>query len=286
MEGIAYARAGAVPVDEVGREESPARTAEALRAMRPDVIVTDLAHGAMPAARLEAMHRALRGSPVAAFTAGVSDLPADIVIAPYVGAVAPVQRMAGRYLVGPRFFVLRGPVRDAMVHEREIAEGPPRVAVAIGGADPAGLSRTAVQGALDGGARSVRVVSGPAMIEGRIRALASDRVDIVTDAAMIDALLWADIAITGDGLLKYECAALGLPTIIARSPLTDTPLSAVFTQAGSARRSESSPATARELAGTVSTLAADREERRAMSHAGRRLVDGEGAQRIAAELGL
>jgi spore coat polysaccharide biosynthesis predicted glycosyltransferase SpsG len=285
-EAIAFARLRGADADEVAAGPAAGTILGIARRAHADAIVTDLANSAVTTGELVSLHEALRGSPVAAFTGENVDLPADVVITPYVAARVPDGGAAGRYLLGPRFFVLRAEVRAATGRARAIAARARHVTIAIGGADPADLMPLAVDGALRAGIDAVRVVIGPAMKAERLRGLASERVEVIMDGSMIEALLWADIAITGDGLLKYECAALGLPALVARSPLTDTALSGLFPQAGTAIRTAASPATAEEIGRMVTALADDRARREQMSAAGRRLVDGAGARRIADALGL
>ncbi len=270
----------------------PEATIELAASHSATVLITDLANRSVTVEELARYHVAVRGRiRSAAFTSGVMTVGADIVISPYVGAVAPSGSSLSRYLMGPEYFVVRRPIRDVMMTVRQIESRARRVVVAIGGADPSLLTTVALFAALRAGVSEVRAVLGPAAqdeVRSSVRRVASAdaRVLVTGDDGLIDALLWADIAITGDGLLKYECAAVGLPTVVARSSLTDSSLAERFETAGTAWRTKSSPASQDEITELVARLAADPGERARMSRLGRELIDGSGGRRVLGALGL
>jgi spore coat polysaccharide biosynthesis predicted glycosyltransferase SpsG len=90
---------------------------------------------------------------------------------------------------------------------------------------------------------------------------------------------WADLAITGDGLTKYECALLGTPAITLSRPDSDEAMNERFVAAGTSLHLGCG-LDAAELASAISALRVDAPCRAQMSRRGTTLFDGRGAERI------
>src|SRR5439155_19982228 len=152
--------------------------------------------------------RALAGGPLV-------DLPAALVVSPYVHT--PAVRRRG-FLGGPRYFVFRSPFLAASRHRRVVRRNASRVLVTLGGSDPARLTAK-VLNALAHGARphlEIHVIVGPRFvpalrdeIRSAMGALGRGVTLLPHDTDMAGAMLWADLAITNDGLTKYETAVTG-----------------------------------------------------------------------------
>jgi hypothetical protein len=95
----------------------------------------------------------------------------------------------------------------------------------------------------------------------------------------------ADLVVLGGGTMKFEVAALGRPAILLAASDDQLPVGPPFASTGAAlwlgdgRTIE--PEAGRDA---VARLLADDARRAAMSAAGRRVVDGAGADRLAAEI--
>lgn len=255
------------------------------------VFITDLDQ---PEARgsLAALHRGLGGhGHRLAILGGARDVNVDTVVIPYVGAEAPSDPGATRYLVGPEYFVLRPELAQLRGMRAALRRQSDRIAVSLGGADP-GRRTIAVCEALASAGRplEVRVVIGPAFAEDHLRELRvfadTHGVSLMRGDDLPSALVWCDLFITADGLTKYEAAALGSPTLVIQAPETRTQLSGRFAEAGSARYVPGVPPTRDDIAAAVADLLDDPASRAMMTARALSLIDGAGATRIIEALPL
>jgi spore coat polysaccharide biosynthesis predicted glycosyltransferase SpsG len=221
------------------------------------------------------------------------DLPASVVVAPYVHTTASLD--TGRTLLaGPAYFIFRREFAAAATQARTIAARARRVLVTLGGADPAHLTPTVLAAlhALADAELEVRVVVGPrfpadlrAEIVRAAAALGRACTLLPSDTDLAAAMLWADLAITADGFTRYETAVTGTPSLTLELPGSDPELNVVFASAGTTRTVADAVALgASELAVLVSDLLSDRAARLEMSRRGRELLDGRGVERILAAL--
>lgn len=206
---------------------------------------------------------------------------------------APRDEYAGgaELLLGCRYALLRP---SYVARLAELDREHPAVArtllVTLGGADPADVTSRVVQALVElPPPTRLLVVQGPAFVHTESLAAAVSahpRAElVVAPADLVDCMVAADLAVTAGGSTSYELAALGLPALTVQ--IADN-------QAGICRGMEEAGASeflgvAEELDAArvlerVTSLAADRDRRRAMSVAGRQLVDGQGALRVAARL--
>jgi spore coat polysaccharide biosynthesis predicted glycosyltransferase SpsG len=102
---------------------------------------------------------------------------------------------------------------------------------------------------------------------------------------MANTMMWADLAITGDGLTKYETAVTGTPNITISHPRSDEAIHREFVKAGTTIflgngcLIENS-----ELEGKIRDLLHDYQLRFTLSKNGKALVDGKGLERIIATI--
>lgn len=224
--------------------------------------------------------------------AGLSRYPVDIVV--NQNAYADAARYAGRtdearLLLGPRFAVLRrdfAPWRD---WQRSIPRRGRRVAVTLGGSDPADATSrvlAAFHAARDR-TLDVRVAVGAANPRhGELTAALGRRVELLFDVRDMPALLaWADVGIGAGGTSALEIACMGLPALLFVLADNQVESVAALTAAGIARAlgrpADAGPA---RIAAELCELLDDPEAREAMAHRGRELVDGRGARRVAREM--
>lgn len=272
------------------------RTCAAARRVGAGLVVTDLCHQpvAVHAPVLRQYHRWLsREFFVVLFAGGtVTDFPAQVVVHPYVQRDYPEAGLGGtsRWLLGPLYCVFRREFIAAVGMSRTIAETGRRILVTVGGSDELHVT-TRILRALALIPRddlSVRVAIGPAYSDALRREIAeeSKRLHAETTllshgANMAEAMWWADLAITGDGLTKYETALMGTPSIMLSRFNSERDLNEAFESAGTTLHlGDASQVEPTVLAEAVQGLLANASLRRAMSQRGQALVDPHGLARI------
>jgi spore coat polysaccharide biosynthesis predicted glycosyltransferase SpsG len=213
-------------------------------------------------------------------------IPADLVVNPAPGAGATPADNGARYLLGPRFALLRREFATPV--GREIRGTVRRLLLILGGATPAPLMVTlarAARRALPDA--TVDVVVGPAG-DGPAAVAAglagADGVEIhAAPGSVRPLMIEADLAITGGGVTVFELAAAGTPAIGVELAPNQRPNLLGMAEAGTllvaGRGTEAGLDEA--VSRALEDLAPDAERRRAMSRRGRELVDGRGAARVA-----
>jgi spore coat polysaccharide biosynthesis predicted glycosyltransferase SpsG len=214
-------------------------------------------------------------------------LPSDLVINGSAGAAGLPYRGAldTRYLLGPDFMILR---RDfAREPVRRPAAGVGRVLVLGGGG-------AAIAAVVDQTLQALRatvpdaevgVIVGPFAAPPALPSVRS--VTLHRNPANVRGLmLAADLAVTGGGQTAYELAASATPAVGVRLAenqrvnLRGLAAAGVLVDIGAPEE----PGFPDSLVETLRRLAADPERRADMARRGRRLVDGRGAGRVAAEV--
>ena len=199
-------------------------------------------------------------------------------------------RAAGtRLLLGSDYALIRREIREAGTADHASRrDGPTRVLVTLGGADPANVTRTATEAlrGLTGLDVAARVVVGP-LFQGldEIRALAADSGHLEVHVAPPDfpsLMAWADFAISAAGSTTWELMHLGIPLLLMVLADNQREIAASAARAGVAQvLGWHEDLDADAVGHAVAELAADPARRAAMSAAGRRLIDGHGAGRVA-----
>lgn len=121
-----------------------------------------------------------------------------------------------RLFIGPQFF----PVRRELARQRSRTKGPSpgdvqRLMVCLGASVAKEFLEglLAVLGAIDWNGR-VRVVVGKEHI-GSLRIPGDEGESFPVSSSLAPHYSWADACLVGGGLMKYECAFLGIPCMIA-----------------------------------------------------------------------
>jgi spore coat polysaccharide biosynthesis protein SpsF len=214
-------------------------------------------------------------------------LSADLVFYPPIPQVEDFgwAGFSGTRLVGGEWVVLR----------REFAEPPrrspgkrPTVLITMGGSDPAGMTLTALAGV----ARStepfrITIVLGPGYrdrerLQQEVRATGRPVVVFEQPSDMRALMLGADLAVAAYGVTAHELAATATPAVLMCLTADHERSAMTFRDAGAAivlgvYRGDEGPVLARE----VSALLSDPDRRETMGQAGRQLIDGKGASRVA-----
>jgi spore coat polysaccharide biosynthesis predicted glycosyltransferase SpsG/CMP-N-acetylneuraminic acid synthetase len=192
------------------------------------------------------------------------------------------------YYGGPEFAILRESFAGRTPAIRDEARD---IVVSFGGSDPQGLTLKVLR-ALDalnelGRDLSVKAVLGPAFsyqqeLERLIPKLRRPPTLLENVEHMAETLSGADLVFCAGGMTVYEIAALGTPGIVLCQNVKEKRRMETFSKFESVVHlglgTEVGEEQIRETARAVLTNVA---RRRAMSEAGRRLVDAKGAQRAA-----
>jgi len=220
------------------------------------------------------------------------DMPVDLVINGSAGA----ERLCYRgmpntaYLLGPRYLVLRKEFSDVPIGP--IADSVARVLITVGGSDQNGLTRRLMRWTSRAVA-SVRqdIVVGPLFehvddLKAEARTLGEATVLHENSRDIRSLMLASDLALCAGGQTAYELAATGTPAVAVRTAKNQTINLEGLRSAGSliwAGDVEDQDLEAKVTCELLS-LAQDASRRAEMSRAGRMLVDGLGADRVAQAL--
>ncbi|MCJ8190775.1 PseG/SpsG family protein [Sphingomicrobium aestuariivivum] len=197
----------------------------------------------------------------------------------------------GRWLRGPAFAPLSPTIRALAPVDRETAGTPVRVNVCFGGTDPTGETAKAVAALRDMDGVAVDLVIGPGTrLEDRdleaARRADHVRLHHAPDKARLAGLLArADLALGAGGVMLWERACLGLPSLVVEVADNQHAQVMLAERAGAIRflgTHEEVEADAMHRA--IGALVGDAAARRDMARQAAAMVDGKGAERLAATL--
>lgn len=197
-----------------------------------------------------------------------------------------------RLLLGTRYVMLRAEFERWRGWRRRIPRVATRILVTMGGADPQNIVAKAVlalqYASLTG--MEVRVLLGPDyQYERRLRRdVRKQRLAIALLRRVADVsehMAWADFAVAAGGSTCWEMARMGLPAATLAAAENQKQVACLMARRGiTAYLGEAEATTVAQMARAVGKLAHDQTRRRAMSHAGRGLVDGMGAHRVVSSM--
>ncbi|HEX5450784.1 MAG TPA: UDP-2,4-diacetamido-2,4,6-trideoxy-beta-L-altropyranose hydrolase [Candidatus Limnocylindrales bacterium] len=217
-------------------------------------------------------------------------LPADLVVnADPAATAAGYADLAdgARLLLGPRFALLGNAFAELHLADAARSFGQVNeVLISFGGSDPLGMTAPALEVVRETLPKAkVSVAIGPGY-QFDARDLARPLVTVLREPEDLPRRMAdADLAIGAAGTSVWERCAVGLPSVMVISAINQLANARALEDAGAALvirgdiRSDSGP-----LASAIRDLAADDAQRQAMSVAGRALVDGLGAVRVADHL--
>jgi UDP-2,4-diacetamido-2,4,6-trideoxy-beta-L-altropyranose hydrolase len=221
-------------------------------------------------------------------------LPVALVVNATVGITAgDYPRPSGpgpRFLLGPAYALLRPGF--ALELSRTFHGRVSRVLLTLGGSDPGSLMPKLIRWVgTELESASLGVVAGPlfdnlADVRVEARAIGSRVTVHERPQDMRGLMLDADIAVSGGGQTLYELAATATPTVAVRLAGNQARNLSGFEKAGALTCAGASDDAGLEAAvrERVGWLADNPQERSRMAAAGRALVDGRGAERVAAVL--
>jgi UDP-2,4-diacetamido-2,4,6-trideoxy-beta-L-altropyranose hydrolase len=205
-------------------------------------------------------------------------------------AFYPSRDASTRLLLGPRFAMLRREFAEWRGWKREIPAVARRFLVTMGGSDPDNVTERVVQAILgEPGLNAIVVVGGSNPHLPKLRALvagAQRDVQLVENITNMPELMAnSDVAISGAGTTSLEMCFMGLPALLIVLADNQRPAAEELHRRGAViNLVEGAEASLDVLAEQLASLHVSSERRMAMSETGRMLVDGLGAERVAAEL--
>jgi len=216
---------------------------------------------------------------------------ADLVLNQNVYAEEAPYRSRGlstKLLLGPRFAMLRREFAAWREWRRENPAIVRKVLVTMGGSDPDNITERVLHVILAKRELEVTVVVGGSNPHRReLRTLAGKHrgtVHLVENASNMPELIAdADVAVAGAGTTSLEMCFLGLPAVLIVLADNQRAVAEELGRRGVAIHLAEG-ATASVLAEHLASLLASPDRRKAMSEMGRKLVDGRGAERVAAKL--
>jgi spore coat polysaccharide biosynthesis predicted glycosyltransferase SpsG len=220
--------------------------------------------------------------------ARLSEYPCDLILNQNLSAAPELYGRQGVYprlLLGTSFTLLR-PEFLQMRIARKSSTVARRLLVSMGAGDRENVTQIVVN-ALPAlrNKMNVVVVIGPGNPHKKaIRAATAhlQNVQIVHDPPDMALLMRnSDIAISGAGSTCWELAYMGVPMVLAVLASNQRPIAQALERSGAAiNLGDSARLSTARIADCVDRLAEDGDRRRKMSQAGRKCVDGRGAQRI------
>jgi len=191
------------------------------------------------------------------------------------------------FLLGPEYSILRAEFWK--VEPRVVKKAVENILVTFGGADPYSLTPRVLKLLNElPGTFSVAAIIGPFFNNIREIEAAVERADgrirlVHSPDSVCNLMLESDLAVSAGGQTLYELACAGCPTIaVWMAPNQDGQLQ-VFEESGFIRVAGrgDDDRILNAIGGVVLSLVPDAHARTTMSSAGQRLVDGQGALRVA-----
>jgi spore coat polysaccharide biosynthesis predicted glycosyltransferase SpsG len=200
---------------------------------------------------------------------------------------------SARLLLGLKYALLRREFRSRLGWTRKTSKLAQRVLVTLGGAAPEEGVRTCLRALsrISDPPLSARIILGPlfasagSSLEKEIAAASAHCQVLESASNMAELIAWADLGISAGGSTCWELAFMGLPALILTYSSNQEPIAKGLQTEGAAVWLGPGTFVGEDrLGAAIRDLACDDEGRLQMSQAGRRLVDGLGAERVLSAL--
>jgi UDP-2,4-diacetamido-2,4,6-trideoxy-beta-L-altropyranose hydrolase len=206
-------------------------------------------------------------------------------------------------LLGSRYVLLRSEFHAWQSWQRSVPPRACRVLVTLGGSDPGNATALVIEALASPTVADLeaRVVVGPGNPHlpalRQAAAAATNRIELLTAVAdMAETMAWADVAVSAAGSTCWELAFMQLPALLLPIAENQRPVARALQAAGVAENIGPTrmdlplpegegirgAATPQDIAAALSRLCDDQPRRANYAAAGRRLIDGGGADRVVA----
>lgn len=198
-----------------------------------------------------------------------------MIVNPNLGAERHAYPGASMVLAGSRYALLRREVRSAFERREPLRTAGTRLLVCLGGGAWGPTGRSLLEGLAE-------LIQEGIEVHAATSGTVPDGIQAVPQRRLMDELAWADAGLLSGGVLKYEAAAAGLPSVLLAVVPHQRPVAKALARAGAAIYVGSlSDVDPRTVSRTVQALLSDPAVRAAISDAAHALIDGLGAQRVA-----
>ncbi|MEO9485825.1 MAG: hypothetical protein ABJG47_20375 [Ekhidna sp.] len=211
----------------------------------------------------------------------------DYIIYPYIGYEKGLHLNSQRAIYGPEYFILREEIK-LLNPVQTIKKSVEKITVSMGGSNPNNTIENALRVILGSHfSGEINILMGPiASIDLRL----VDR--YIRESSCHVTLHWnvknfelklkeSDIVITNDGLTKYESLYLGIPTIMITSFEENTLLMHNFSLAtGAVSLGQVTEENLHDQSTCLDAVLDSLERRETMSTSGKRIIDGNGTDRL------
>jgi UDP-2,4-diacetamido-2,4,6-trideoxy-beta-L-altropyranose hydrolase len=220
------------------------------------------------------------------------DFPCQMIVSPYFRVLYPELNPDDRriILLGPSYFVFRDEIIEVSQIPRTINEQPRNMLIVVGGSDEMEFTIKIVNAIqlLSRPPLKLHIVIGPGYSEKirlELKNLLSnyngEYIFLNHTSNLGKAMFDCDLAITGDGLIKYETAVTGTPSIMLSRYDSEHELDRQFAQAGSTLHvGDGSLISVETLSMAINELLDNPDLRTRMSRQGKAMLDGRGIERI------
>lgn len=288
--GVEAIRMAGYTVVSLGEEEDPLETARLLHSQHPELLVIDLWD--VGQRYVDMLRDACGALTVCLSDLHNTDLVCDLLVNGFVGLGSGhvENRIDGtRALLGAAYKILRPQFAGLRAHE--IRPRIERVLITTGGYDKTGISLKALR-ALQCHRRrlDIRVLVGSAYQQREeLRLLIRNHRHPVQQFEQVehvaDQLRWADLVISAAGDTVYEIAACGTPAIVLCHVAHQLETAGAFARQGAVfNLGLSEDVDERSISDAIEALDQDMARRRQLSENAQRLIDGQGTDRVVAQL--
>jgi UDP-2,4-diacetamido-2,4,6-trideoxy-beta-L-altropyranose hydrolase len=218
---------------------------------------------------------------------------ADILVNAGMGANQTHYPHAGdaKFLLGIKYMLLRQEFLNSRKPIKGIPEEAENILVTLGGADSKNVTSRILEALsqIKGRQLRVKVVVGsvnPHAIELKKKAASAEaRFEILQSVDQMPELMaWSHLAIAGGGATCCELAYMGVPSLLVVLSENQRRLAEGLDGKCSVNLGHEKYLERDKVAQAVEELICDRAKRKRMSHKGRELVDGLGADRVVNEM--
>jgi UDP-2,4-diacetamido-2,4,6-trideoxy-beta-L-altropyranose hydrolase len=211
---------------------------------------------------------------------------ADIIVRPHGGAASTLNP---GLLRGPTYLPISRDVIAASLERPRAKSACLRLNICFGGSDPTGTTVKALQAVAGLEEFEIDLVIGPgAQIDHALAEEVAHRPNVTlhrspNQKTLAELMAVADLALGAGGVMLWERLRLGVPSlVISTAPNQRAQIATAVTAGAIWPLGDHSEATADGIAEAIRALAADEATLYTMAEAGRSLVDGRGAVRLAA----